>query len=106
MAAQHDHWDFAGALQCRCGFESESTEGDAKVCEWSDHLAAVLVAELRPEIISVEELDALPEESVINDAHGCTAKKFRDAWWWIATHEPCEPDLPAILLYRREDGAQ
>lgn len=82
---------------CSCGWEWDGTP-------FSRHLAAVVAAVVYPCIDTVDELDSLPEDSVINDAHGCTAKKQGDAWWWVRTTDPFEPDLPAIVLWQPEDS--
>lgn len=43
--AGHDHWDYAGDLQCRCGesFYGDG-DGDKKAQEWGAHAADVVLA--------------------------------------------------------------
>jgi len=86
-----------------CDFESQPVP--LKGINWDQlqfEIAAFHVSEEWEEACMVrtpEDLDSLPEESVINDAHGCTAKKYkRNTWFWIGTEDAWEPDLPALLL--------
>ena len=45
VLAGHDHWDYAGALHCRCGAEFEGCTEEA-VKGWGLHLAEMVDAAL------------------------------------------------------------
>jgi hypothetical protein len=46
---EHDSWDYAGGLECRCGsrfgFDDSDLNGDA-ITPWSEHVAAAVIREL------------------------------------------------------------
>lgn len=45
VLAGHDHWDYAGALQCRCDMEFEGCVEES-VKGWANHLAEMVDAAL------------------------------------------------------------
>lgn len=87
VARQH-RWSII-KHSCRCG-------DVATFDEWPMHFSDEWDAACT--VSTVEQLDALPEETVINDSHGCTAKKLGGEWWWIATADSWVPNLPALIL--------
>ena len=84
MLAEHDHWDYAGDLQCQCGesFHSgpaaENREPGGKVHRWAEHVADLLI----------ERLGLQQEWATIMD--GSTLSPTRDksmAEWELANAE-------------------
>ncbi|AIM50998.1 hypothetical protein SEA_MODRAGONS_55 [Mycobacterium phage Modragons] len=61
------------------------------------------VERLRPKVIeTVEQLDALPEGSIIEAVKGVPEVKW-DGRWYAMTSDAFEPDLPARVIYSPED---
>ncbi|QGJ88424.1 hypothetical protein PBI_EISH_52 [Mycobacterium phage Eish] len=62
------------------------------------------VERLRPRVIeTVEQLDALPEGSIVEAVIGVPEVKW-DGCWYAMTADAFEPDLPAHVLYIPEFG--
>ncbi|ABE67546.1 hypothetical protein SEA_SANDALPHON_53 [Mycobacterium phage Sandalphon] len=62
------------------------------------------VERLRPRVIeTVEQLDALPEGSIVEAVIGVPEVKW-DGCWYAMTADAFEPDLPAHVLYIPEVG--
>jgi len=67
----------------------------------------ILAAGWRPparKIETVEELDALPEGSIVRDSWGITLTKDYESWYRTLADDPDEVELPAIVLWEPGDG--
>lgn len=65
----------------------------------ADLIAAAAQEHYRPVIDTVEQLDALVEDTVILDACGAAGRKVLEVWWWTGTSDPFEPALPVIVVW-------
>lgn len=52
-------------------------------------------------ITTVEELDALPEDSIIREGESVVATRIGDSWWYPTG--PFEPNLPVTVLHNPEE---
>ncbi len=50
VAVQHDPYDYAGGLKCRCGFREGC--GGTAVTAWAEHLADAVIAALHLRVSS------------------------------------------------------
>ncbi|ART69099.1 hypothetical protein BTO20_11345 [Mycobacterium dioxanotrophicus] len=86
-------------IECYCGWWYT-------VDDHASHVAQVIDAALRPVIENIEELDALPPDSVVRGRTGMPWHKD-DAAWWPASISGVGRDaslisLPARVLYMPE----
>ncbi|WP_432679358.1 hypothetical protein ACRAJ3_11475 [Rhodococcus pyridinivorans] len=52
-------------------------------------------------ITTVEELEALPEDSIIHEGESVVATRIGNSWWYPTG--PFEPNLPVTVLYNPEE---
>lgn len=70
-----------------------------------DDLAAEIVAALHPRVETAEDLDALPEGSIIEAVKGVPEVKWNGRWYAM-TSDAFEPDLPARVIYSPTDTGE
>jgi len=66
---------------------------------------AVLAAGYRKlrTITTVEELEALPEDSIIREGESVVATRIGNSWWYPTG--PFEPNLPVTVLHNPEEAS-
>ena len=77
-------------------------------CMPDDAADAILEAGWRPPartVTTVEELDALPEGTMIRDSEGTVAENWDGTWYVTGAGRYWNEDLPATVLYEPEEGA-
>jgi hypothetical protein len=77
------------------------------------HIAQAAIDTLRPTITTVEQLDALPDGTILRDADGQAWQKRVSRWtpnepWMCAgselEYQSAEIELPALVSWRPESG--
>lgn len=71
-------------------------DGKWDLRETADHLIASGYRKPRT-ITTVEELDALPEDSIIREGESVVATRIGNSWWYPTG--PFEPNLPVTVLH-------
>ncbi|AVP42379.1 hypothetical protein SEA_MISHA28_81 [Mycobacterium phage Misha28] len=89
--------------ECRCGATFW--------CDYAEHVAAEIAAVVQPRIDTIEQLDALPDHSIIRCASGAGWHKQEltcspgEPWWCAGSEIECPSSaipLPARVLYTPE----
>ncbi|WKW86367.1 hypothetical protein SEA_BUDSKI_90 [Gordonia phage Budski] len=96
--------------ECACGWGANRDEPTTIKQAWKDHAAHVAeVIRQHHTVTTVEQLEALPYESVVRSDEGCIWEKDPSGWYEPGARQECiaaDIALPALVLWTPADGVE